>query len=169
MGPIRTAGGGRVECVQLRDTIVDAAVAGGPALEVPDGEGELSRVTVFGPVDVNRLWATETLVTAGVDVTDTQNGCFRFSAAPAGSRLPRPYEWFEFDDPGHYFVSRRFGDPGYAQLSLTAPAALHRGAENGSEIGAFSELLNPIRLDSLQKKVDEYLPFGLIPIYIVET
>lgn len=169
MGPITVAAGGVLECLQINDSIVDGAPAGAAPLALPRTEVELTRVTVFGEVDVNRLWATETLITGAVDVTDTQNGCFRFSAAPAGSRLPRPYESHEFDDPGHFFTSRRFGDPGYAQLSLTAPVTLVRGAENGSEMGAFNALLNPIRLDSLQAKVDEFLPFGLIPIYIVET
>ena len=41
--------------------------------------------------------------------------------------------------------------------------------ENGSEIGAFSSLLNPIRLDGLRAKVDEYMPFGLIPVFVFET
>ena len=43
------------------------------------------------------------------------------------------------------------------------------GAETGSEIGAFSSLINPIKLDSLKIKVAEYMPFGLIPIFINET
>lgn len=169
VGPISVGPDGVLECLQVNDAIVDGAPAATSPLELPRTEVELTRVTVFGEVDVNRLWATEALITGAVDVTDTQNGCFRFSAAPAGSRLPQPYESHEFDDPGHFFTSRRFGDPGYAQLSLTAPVTLVRGAENGSEIGAFSALLNPIRLDSLLAKVDEFLPFGLIPIYILET
>ena len=40
---------------------------------------------------------------------------------------------------------------------------------DGIEIGAFSSLLNPIKLDSLKAKVDEFLPFGLIPHFITET
>ena len=46
---------------------------------------------------------------------------------------------------------------------------LQRGAENGSEIGAFSSLLNPIKFDSLRAKVDEFAPFGLLPVYVFET
>ena len=40
---------------------------------------------------------------------------------------------------------------------------------NGSEIGAWSAALNPIKEDSLLRKVEEYLPFGLVPIFIRET
>jgi hypothetical protein len=118
---------------------------------------------------VHRLYASETLVTDRATVTDTQNGCFRFSAAKEGSRLPRPYESHTITNAHHYFTSSRFGHPGYGQLSKTAPMELKRGAENGSEIGAFSGLINPIKLDSLRTKVNEFMPFGLIPIFIEET
>jgi hypothetical protein len=109
------------------------------------------------------------LVTGCVDVTDTQEGCFRFSAAPSSSRLPHPYQAHVLTETAQLFTSRRFGDAGYGQLSETAPAAVARGAENGSEMGAFAGLLNPVKLDSLQAKVLEHLPFGLIPIYVMET
>jgi hypothetical protein len=54
-------------------------------------------------------------------------------------------------------------------LSQSAPAGLLTGAENGSEIGAFSSLIAPIRLDGLRAKVDEYMPFGLIPVFVCQT
>jgi hypothetical protein len=130
---------------------------------------ELNRVTVLGEMKVHRLWASDTLVTGKVEVTDTQNGCFRFSAAPRGSRLPGAYESYIIADHHHYFTSRSFGQPGYAQLNETAPVEIQRGAENGAEMGAFNMLLNPIKMDSLQAKVNEYMPFGRIPIYIKET
>jgi hypothetical protein len=169
MAPIRTKGTGAVEKLVVRDSILQSINTGAPALSVPKGTVVLERVTIFGGVDVNRLWATEALVTGKVDVTNTQDGCFRFGAAPPGSRLPHPYESHAVTDTGHIFTSRTFGHPGYAQLSETAPIEIRRGAENGSEMGAFSSLLNPIKLDSLRAKVDEYMPFGLIPIFIYET
>jgi hypothetical protein len=169
MSRIATQNGGVVENLKINDSLLDAAGSGQMALDLPQGEVEMNRVTVFGQMDVNRLWASETLVTGVVDVTDTQSGCFRFSAAPAISRLPRPYESHPLTDSAHIFTSRRFGHPGYGQLSQTAPCTLTRGAENGSEIGVFSSLLNPIKHDSLRAKIDEYMPFGLIPIFIFET
>jgi hypothetical protein len=126
-------------------------------------------VTLFGEIDLNRLDATEVLITGIADVTNTQAGCFRFSAAGTGSRVPHPYESHFFTDSNHFFTSRRFGKPGFAQLSETAPLFLQRGAENGSEIGAWNGLINGIKLDSLRAKVDEFAPFGLIPIFINET
>jgi hypothetical protein len=160
--------GGVVDRIVVRDSIVQAP-DGVPAIALAPGDVVLQRVTVFGAVDVERLDASEALITGPVDVTDTQNGCFRFSAAPAGSRLPRPYRAVTLVAAGSLFTSRSFGHWGYAQLSESAPGEIARGAENGSEIGAFSSLLNPIKLDSLAHKVDEYLPFGLIPCFIRAT
>jgi len=85
------------------------------------------------------------------------------------SRVPHAYESNFFADAEHYFTSRRFGQPGYAQLSQSAPVAFLTGAENKAEIGVFSSLFNPIRMGGLQAKVDEYMPFGLIPAFVLET
>lgn len=169
MGRIVTQNDGIVENLKVRDSIIDDTDSGQTAIQLAQGEVELKGVTVFGKVDVNRLWASEALITGLVDVTDTQEGCFRFSAAPEGSRLPRQYESHILNDAVHIFTSRNFGQPGYGQLGKTAPPELYRGAENGSEIGAFSSLINPIKSDSLKAKIDEYMPFGLIPIFIQET
>ena len=168
-GQIRTQNNGIVEKLIVRDSILQSIDLDVDPSYPESGEVEMTRVTIFGPVEVHRLWASEALITDNTDVTDTQNGCFRFSAAPEGSRLPRFYESHYITDSNHYFTSRRFGHQGYGQLSETAPEEIRRGAENGSEIGAFSALINPIKLDSLGSKVDEYMPFGLIPIFIQET
>ncbi len=169
MGPIAVRDGGVVEELTIRDSIIQSVDAGTPALQFDQGVVNIERTTVFGKVELHRLFATETLITDLANVTDTQSGCFRFSAALKDSRLPQPYESYFFTDNNHWFTSRVFGQPGYGQLSDTAPEELKRGAENQSEIGAFSSLINPIKLDSLQVKVEEYMPFGLIPIFINET
>jgi hypothetical protein len=164
---------GAIEELIIRDSIVQSIDPASPAIATTLGTVELERVTVFGSVDVNRLFATEALIQGLVKVTDNQHGCFRFSATqddPA-KRLPQQFESHLFAPtiPNHFFVSRRFGDPGYAQLAETAPATIIRGAENRSEIGAFNSLLNPIKLEDLKAKVNEFMPFGLIAQYINET
>lgn len=164
---LSTRAGGMIDHVRILDSIVDAP--GQAALAFPAGETHLHGVTVLGRVDADLLWASDTLVTEKVTVTDTQHGCFRFSAAPAGSRLPHPFESVVTGDARPYFTSRRFGDPGYAQLSAAAPERIQRGAESGSEMGAFGFTATPIKLDGLAAKVTEYLPFGLIPLFLFET
>jgi hypothetical protein len=157
----------------IRDSIVQSLYPGINGITTRIGEVHLERVTVFGDVEVNRLFATEALIQGSVKVTDNQHGCFRFSATNQGAdvRLPPQYEshLIEGGIPNHYFVSRRFGDPGYGQLSETVPQVIVRGAENGSEIGVFSSLLGPVKLDSLKAKVNEFMPFGLIAQYINEN
>jgi hypothetical protein len=169
MGPIAVRSGGIVESVCIHDSILQSTRNTVLPLDLPAAAVELQQVTILGGVNVNRLWASEALITGLVDVTDTQEGCFRFSAAPPGSRLPRSYQSVVLADSRSVFTSTRFGQPGYAQLSEISPLELRRGAENGSEIGAFSNLISPIKLDSLKAKIDEYMPFGLIPISIMET
>lgn len=186
VGPIRESATAADPCsaarVIVRDSIVQSTLLGTNAIETRFATVTLERSTVLGSVVVNRLIASETLVTGEVRVTDKQHGCFRFSATidVATSRLPRQFESHLIPPvfvplpvgarlPRHILVSTRFGEPGFAQLSETAPEALRRGAENGSEIGAWSRMFTPIKFDDLKAKVAEYMPFGLVAQFITET
>lgn len=183
LGPIRLAPGGTVEQIAISDSIIDGRKAAGQkAIVIDNGRISLERVTVFGELDLEWLYASETLITGFADVTNTQEGCFRFSAVlerrdplqPISavnphSRVPRPYQSTFLASTTSLFISVVYGQPGYAQLSEAAPETISRGAENGSEIGAFSSLLNPIKADSLRAKVDEFAPFGVLPFYVFET
>jgi hypothetical protein len=158
----------------LRDSIVHSIdPLNQPAIQMELGTVEMQRTTVFGDVNINRLVASEALIQGLVRVSDNQQGCFRFSATNEHplKRLPPQFEshFFAPAIPNHFFVSRQFGNPGYGQLSDTAAPELIQGAENRSEIGAFSNLLNPIKLEDLKAKVNEFMPFGLIAQFINET
>jgi len=59
------------------------------------------------------------------------------------------------------FVSRRYGDPEYAQLALRCAAEIRAGAEGGREMGAFCFLEQPQRDANLRGALDEYLRLGL--------
>ncbi len=163
---IATTGAGAIDQLVVEDSIV--ASPGAIAIASTPGLTTLRRATLLGGVDVEQLDASEAIVTGHVDVTDTQVGCFRFSAAPPGSRLPHPYRWVPWDG-GPAFVSTRFGDAGYLWLADAASDALRRGGEDGTELGVWNRALNSIKEDSLMRKVEEYLPFGLIPMFIRET
>jgi hypothetical protein len=94
-----------------------------------------------------------------------QAGCLRFCFVPPGSRTPRRFQCQPTDegDPNLWpaFTSLRYGHPGYCQLALSTPAAIRRGAEDESEIGAFHMLYQPQREANLRLRLDEYLRFGL--------
>jgi hypothetical protein len=59
------------------------------------------------------------------------------------------------------FTATQYSDPAYGQLSLTCPAEIQSGAEDGSEMGAFSFLKQAQRTANLQSNLEEYLRFGL--------
>ena len=170
LGPLRINSQGYVEQTVIRDTIVQSRDETLPAVRLPYTELQLQRVTMVGDVEAQCLWATDSLIVGRGVVENTQCGCFRFSAAmKASSRLPRQYRSTWIEKPNLLFTSSRFGDPGFMQLSNVAPVSIVCGAENGAEMGAYNALNNPIKLDSLRAKVEEYMPFGLLPVYIFET
>lgn len=95
-----------------------------------------------------------------------QEGCVRFSWLPAGSRIPRPFKC----QPARQedvmrikpiFNSLRYGDPDYCQLNSTTAIEITEGADDGSEMGVFHQLYQPLRVANLKTRLDEYLRFGL--------
>ena len=102
----------------------------------------------------------------------------RFSAFADGSRVHQPYESVAVRAPVSIFVSRRFGDPGYAQLGRLADreivgggpgASILAGARNGSEMGAFAGEMNAVKERGLMLKLLEFMPIGLTPILTYAT
>ena len=111
----------------------------------------------LGPAD---LW------TAPVRAERKQEGCVRFSYVPWSAVVPRRYQCQPTSADTEVtiapqFTSLRYGDPGYMQLSLSTPAEIRGGADDGSEMGVFHELYQPQRETNLRVRLDEYLRFGL--------
>jgi hypothetical protein len=150
--------------VDARETIDRLAVSSNFGTVVIEGS------TVFGDVAADVLRASDSIVDGRVMVVNNQAGCFRFSASEpgAGARLPPRYHDLLAPIPESAFNSTRFGDPQYAQLSVVAPQPLLGGAEDGSEMGVFSHLLAPVRMSSVQTKVDEFGPVGMLAQYLFE-
>ncbi len=149
-------------------------------LAFTDGDVNLSRCSVLGRAVVHRLQASECLLSDLVQVDDAQHGCVRFSAWTDGSVIPRQYESARIPQGAALFASTDFGNPAYCQLLATvdaailpttgtappAPPAIAGGAQNGSEMGAFSREMNPIKERGLLIKYQEFLPAGLVPVLI---
>jgi hypothetical protein len=159
------------------------------ALAVADATVTLARVTVLGRIAAHRLFASDSILHDFAAVDDMQEGCVRFSAYASGSAIPRQYESAAIAPGAPIFTSDSYGDPGYAQLLkaadtavapppqtvdtavAAAPAgvAISAGAENGSEMGAFSADLNPLKEQGLLIKYAEYMPLGLTPVIVHVT
>jgi hypothetical protein len=148
------------------------------ALALAAGTAELLRVTVLGRTFVHRLWASDSILDGFTAVEDTQDGCVRFSAVTVGSSVPRRYLSVSIAVDAPLFTSRAFGAPGYGQLLDSADRAIvggasdvtiTEGAETGSEMGAYSSQLAPIKERGLLVKFDEYMPLGLTPVVVHVT
>ncbi len=158
----------------------------------------LERTTVFGGVLVKELTlASDVIFTFPVVAARRQSGCVRFSYFPdLGSQVPRRYrcqadiaftaraEQLGLGSADELslgertlvrsklkpsFTSIHYGDPGYAQLSSNCPLEIRKGAEDGSEMGAYNHLKQPQREVNLRIRLEEYLPFGLEPGIICVT
>lgn len=171
LGPVEAAAESRAAVV---DSILDAGDPAAPAWT--GGILTLSQATVVGTVAVQELPLAENSVFLGPVVADRrQQGCVRFCHVPRGSRVPRRHRCQPVIPDGASaaeaarhaarvaprFTSLTFGEPGYGQLAGRHPEEIFRGAEDGSEMGAFSYLHQPQRLDRLAARLAEYLPLGL--------
>lgn len=177
LGPIKSRGSGTIATLAITDSIVQS-LGTETAIAFNSGMVNLVRCTVLGSATIHQLEASECILSDVVLVEDYQKGCVRFSAWATGSILPRPYESVEVALQAPLFTSRRFGQPGYAQLQLGVDSTIineltgttiTEGAQDGSEIGAFSREKYAIKERSLRIKYEEYMPLGLIPVIIYVT
>ncbi|WP_410670181.1 hypothetical protein [Amycolatopsis sp. cmx-4-68] len=159
--------------IWLSDSVLDAAGRGLAALSAPDGRPahatfNARRTTVFGEVLTHAAGLVENSIVDGcLRVERRQHGCVRFCWLGPGSRTPRRFHCLPAEPlPGApqrvvpRFTSTRYGTPGYAQLAVSCPVEIRRGAEDGSELGAFHDLFQPQREDNLRLRLDEYVPAG---------
>lgn len=87
------------------------------------------------------------------------------NASASGSSLPEPDEAALAAAAAEAarrvrprFTSTRYGTPAYCQLACDCPKEIVRGADDGSEMGAFHHLFQPQRLALLEARLDEYTP-----------
>jgi len=163
-----------LEELQIDDSIIQTRVAATTAVNAATAELRMNRSTVITPsisemaIDVERLYASDSLIAGLVDITDNQNGCFRFSAAAAGSRVAKPYRSEFLPQISGLFESTNYGHYQYANVTPRVYPKVIFGAENGAEMGAFNQAINNIKQRSAMIKVNEYLPFGRTPNFIIE-
>lgn len=164
-----------IENITLVDSILQTRDAASVVIEAITAELRMERSTVITPseiqlaIDVERLFASDSLVAGLIDVTDNQNGCFRFSAATSGSRVAKPYRSVFLKQIAGLFVSTKFGDYRYAHLTPRVYPKVLEGAEKGVEMGVFNQAIHAIKARGAHTKVLEYLPFGRVPNFIIEN
>jgi hypothetical protein len=167
--------GAGVPELNLRTCIVQAAAA----VSAPDTAARIVGSTILGSTAVRSLQAENSIFTGAVTATRRQIGCVRFCFVPRdpATATPRRYRCQpdlalrDVDDPDlealivgrlvPVFTSTEYGAPGYGQLGGRCPVEILTGAEDGSELGAFTLLHQPQRQENLRTALDEYLPLGL--------
>ncbi|MFI0711896.1 hypothetical protein ACH4SK_14810 [Streptomyces inhibens] len=169
--------------IHLRDSILDATGSDREALSAPDCRHAHAvlyahRTTVIGEVHTHAVQLAENSIFTGrMQVARRGVGCLRFSYVPPGSRTPRRYRC-QPDLAGPQDAGRvrpllrggRYGTPWYGQLAAgcgggvpgpsVAGEEIRRGAEDGAEMGAYHDLYQPQREDSLRARLAEYTPAG---------
>jgi hypothetical protein len=162
-----------IDSLTISDSIIDApvpdtgdqapAIAGDASGKKPGLPVRLERVTVFGKVYVREMrLAEDVLFTSPVKAVRPDIGVLHNCYMPKSSDKFRCENCLSGSDallPA--FTSRRYGDPGYAQLSLACPAKIRTGGTLGAEIGVFHRLRQPQREAALLAQLEEYLRFGL--------
>jgi hypothetical protein len=147
----------------------------------------IARCTVIGALRAHAIELAEnSIFTAAVRVVRRHPGCMRFCYVPREeSRTPRRYlcepdrarevarrEAAQGEDPDKlanaaearvvpHFNSLRYGTPDYCQLALDCAEEIARGADDGSEMGAFHDLYLPLRAANLRVRLDEHTPAGM--------
>lgn len=159
--------------IHLRDSILDATGSDREALSAPDCRHAHAvlyahRATIIGEVHTHAVQLAEnSLFTGRLHVARRGIGCLRFSYVPPGSRTPRRYRC-QPDLVGAADAARvrpllrgeRYGTPWYGQLAAGCAEEIRRGAEDGAEMGAYHDLYQPQREDSLRARLAEYTPAG---------
>ena len=182
------------DIARLNRMLLEAAYPvplGTAAMALADTAVGLSRVTTLGRLSVHQLTAADSILAGFARAQDAQQGSVRFCAWSTGSVIPQRYGSVQVAERAPLFTSSAFGDPGYGQLldtadrlivaevappatagtpvTSTSGSSVTSGAENGSELGAFCSLLNPVRERGLLLKYNEYLPVGLTPVLVHVT
>jgi hypothetical protein len=177
--------------VSLSDSILDATDPSARAFHAPDcavahATLRIVRCTVFGGVQVHQVSLAEnTLFMGELKVARRQAGCVRFCHVPRGSVTPGRFECqpdlalaaladaaagAPVSDADRasaaarvrpVFNSTRYGRPDYAQLADACPAAIRRGADDESEMGAFHDLFQHQREANLLARLAEFTPAGV--------
>ncbi len=156
------------ETGQVAVVAVDSVVDGvdSPAVQAR-GVAEVTldalRSTFFGAVIATEVRATDSLIGDGLQLDRPRQSDAAFCGLPADTsdQIALRSCIFPSVAPESWFISRRFGDAGYAGLGLSAPAELFDGASDGMVVGAFHELGLPVRQRMLRAAGEAMIPYGL--------
>ncbi len=148
--------------ILLEDSIVARSIDG--KSEHAYAALKCARSTIMGTTRLHRIDAADDMIFCGtVCVVRRQFGSIRFSYVRPNPFLPRRYKCVPNTNLSVVpaFVGRLFGHYGFAQLSVDCDDEIRRGAESGSEMGAFHNLFEAQRRDRLETQLKDFTPVNM--------
>lgn len=165
-----------IQNLSITDTIINKKVE---ALQV---SASISSCTILGEVDVQEIFAQNTIFVGKLITERQQSGCLRFCYTVSGSITPRKFrclpdvvlkdtktgDSLPVQDQDRIiasltpsFTSDVQGHHAYGQLGDTCNDLFKTSAEDGNEMGVFHGLKNSYRQKNMSLAGREYLRFGL--------
>jgi hypothetical protein len=151
--------GSSISSLSIEESIIDNGE--GDAIVANYTSASIEKSTILGKTALRDVVAGNVIFTGTLKVFRNQQGCVRFCYFPPGSTTPRKFQCLSDGIKMPSFTSKKYGDPGYIQLSVICPEEIKSGGEDGLEIGAFYFLKQPQRLKNLKVAWNEYLPVGV--------
>src|SRR5262249_35503251 len=140
------------------------AITWGPPTQIAQG------LTVFGRMRVETASGRGGIWVHRLEVLNNQKGCIKFSYfSGEADRLPQTFGCVKGPDARLAFTAEAFGEPGYAQLSLSSDFHILERGPGDDYMGAFGFLLEAHRWHNLQIRVREFLPVGVRPLLLAVT
>jgi len=165
--------------IRIADSIVDAHEPESYAVRrISDGRAhailDIRRSTIIGTISAHAIEVgDDSLFLGAVDVERRQLGCLRFSFVPPKSWGPSRYRCqpdlalaagelaFPEDEVWPRFETLRYGLPDYARLHDSISAAVARGSSDGAEMGAYHDIYEAQRADSVRVRLAEFTPASM--------
>ncbi len=153
-------------------------------IEVSDGGlSRLEYCTVMGDFKSGFVQASDCIFSGPVTAKVSEYNCIRYSRIHPKSTVPREeldifkitsntvempifLKNVEESEGSIVFRPFEFGEPGYGVLHPAAPESICSGAEDGGERGAYHHLKYCQYDAAVLKKLENYLPVGMVPALI---
>lgn len=169
----------------LTDSIVDAGsgvgddpgsasfAVSGSAVDPLNSWGpptEVSGITVFGKMRVQRINGSGGIWVHALEVLDNQRGCLKYCyVSGINDTIPQNHACVKGNEVQLVFTSEYFGHYAYGQLSSRTNFKIRERGPKDNQMGAFGFLLEAQKWRNLRIRFREFMPVGIRPLLIAVT
>ena len=167
LASIGISGSGVIDSLFVSDSILQAA-AGQPAIAFVPGTATLARVTVLGDLAARRALRDRDAGHRRGHRRRHPMGLLPLQRRAGRQPPAASLRSTELAVGAHVLASTRFGDPDYASSATLRPRASGAARRTAPRSARSARSIHP-SCSTASRKVDEYMPFGLIPAFMFET